>query len=74
MGDFRLGSIFGFEIRIDFSWFIIFFLILWSFSAGVFPSQVPGQPAEVYFAMGTLAAFLFFASLLAHELAHSLVA
>ncbi len=74
MGDFRLGSIFGFEIRIDFSWFIIFFLILWSFSAGVFPSQVPGQPAEVYFVMGTLAAFLFFASLLAHELAHSLVA
>jgi Zn-dependent protease len=69
-----LGSIFGFEIRIDFSWFIIFFLILWSFSAGVFPAQIPGQPAELYFVMGTLAALLFFASLLAHELAHSLVA
>lgn len=74
MGDFRLGSIFGFEIRIDFSWFIIFFLILWSFSVGVFPAQVPGQPRELYLIMGTLAALLFFASLLAHEIAHSLVA
>jgi Zn-dependent protease len=74
LGDFRLGSIFGFEIRIDFSWFIIFFLILWSFSASVFPAQIPGQPAVLYLTMGTLAALLFFASLLAHELAHSLVA
>ena len=74
MGDFRLGSIFGFEIRIDFSWFIIFFLILWSFSTRVFPVQIPGQPAELYFVMGTIAALLFFASLLAHELAHSFVA
>ena len=74
MGDFRLGSIFGFEIRIDFSWFIIFFLILWSFSTRVFPAQIPGQPAELYFVMGTIAALLFFASLLAHELAHSFVA
>jgi len=74
LGDFRLGSIFGFEIRIDFSWFIIFFLILWSFSTRVFPVQIPGQPAELYFVMGTIAALLFFASLLAHELAHSFVA
>jgi len=74
LGDFRLGSIFGFEIRIDFSWFIIFFLILWSFSTRVFPAQIPGQPAELYFVMGTVAALLFFASLLAHELAHSFVA
>jgi Zn-dependent protease len=69
-----LGSIFGFEIRIDFSWFIIFFLILWSFSAGVFPAKIPGRPVGLYFVMGTLGALLFFASLLAHELAHSLVA
>lgn len=74
LGDLRLGSIFGFEIRIDFSWFIIFFLILWSFSAGVFPTQVPGQPPAIYLVMGTVGTLLFFASLLAHELAHSLVA
>lgn len=74
MGDFRLGSVLGFEIRIDFSWFVIFLLILWSFSARVFPAQYPGLTAGTYLTMGTIGALLFFCSLLAHELAHSLVA
>lgn len=39
MRGFRLGSVFGFEIRIDYSWFIIFFLILWTFTFGVFPAE-----------------------------------
>jgi hypothetical protein len=33
MRGFRIGRVLGFEIRIDFSWFILFALILWSFSA-----------------------------------------
>ena len=70
----RLGSILGFEVRIDYSWFVIFFLILWSLSAGVFPDALPDQPGSLYLAMGTAATLLFFASLLAHELSHSLVA
>jgi len=74
MNGFRLGSIFGFEIRIDFSWFIILFLIVWSFSFAVFPAQVPGHTQAVYLIMGVSGALLFFASLLAHEIAHSLVA
>src|SRR5690606_38961569 len=74
MGDFRLGSIFGFEIRIDFSWFIIFFLILWTFSFAVFPANFPGLSTGVYIGMGVTGTLLFFSSLLAHELAHSVVA
>jgi Zn-dependent protease/CBS domain-containing protein len=74
MGDFRLGSVFGFEIRIDFSWFIIFALILWSFAFGVFPASFPGLGAGAYIGMGVAATLLFFASLLAHEISHSLVA
>ncbi len=74
MGDFRLGSVLGFEIRIDYSWFVIFFLILWSFSAGVFPARFPGHEPAVYFLMGGIGTLLFFASLLAHELSHSVVA
>jgi Zn-dependent protease/CBS domain-containing protein len=74
MGGFRLGSVLDFDIRIDFSWFIIFFLILWTFSRGVFPAVLPGREAATYLLMGAAGTLLFFASLLAHELAHALVA
>lgn len=74
MHGFRLGSVLGFEIRIDYSWFVIAFLILWSFSAGVFPARYPGLEPGVYLMMGTIGAVLFFASLVAHELSHSVVA
>lgn len=74
MQTFRLGSIFGFEIRIDLSWFIIFFLILWTLTASLFPQTYPGLSTATYIAMGIVGTLLFFASLLAHELSHSLVA
>jgi Zn-dependent protease/CBS domain-containing protein len=74
MGGFRLGSILGFEIRIDYSWFLIFFLILWTFTFGVFPATVPDLARGAYLAMGSIGTILFFASLLGHELSHSVVA
>jgi Zn-dependent protease len=74
MQGFRLGSIFGFEIRVDLSWFLIFFLILWTLTVSVFPSNYPGLSHATYIGMGVVGTLLFFASLLAHELSHSLVA
>ncbi|MFO7892710.1 MAG: site-2 protease family protein [Longimicrobiales bacterium] len=74
MRGIRLGSIFGLEIRIDYSWFIIFLLILWTLTAGVFPQEVPDMSTGAYIAMGVAGTLLFFASLLAHEISHSLVA
>ncbi|KZL51776.1 peptidase [Nodularia spumigena CENA596] len=74
MQGFRLGSIFGFEIRVDLSWFLIFFLVLWTLSAGIFPTSYPGFGNATYFGMGIVATLLFFASLLAHELSHTFVA
>ncbi|MBI4503618.1 MAG: site-2 protease family protein [Gemmatimonadetes bacterium] len=74
MGGIRLGKIFGLEVRVDYSWFLIFFLILWSLTMGVFPADYPGKPAGTYVAMGIVATLLFFASLLAHEISHSIVA
>lgn len=74
MRGFRLGSVFGFEIRVDYSWFVIFFLILWTLSLGFFPATYPGLAPGAHMAMGLAATLLFFASLLGHELSHSLVA
>jgi Zn-dependent protease/CBS domain-containing protein len=74
MRGIRIGSVLGFEIRIDSSWFILFALILWSFSYMVFPRQVPDRPVSTYLIMGLSGTLLFFVSLLAHEIAHSLVA
>lgn len=74
MRGIRLGSVFGLEIRIDYSWFIIFFLILWTLTAGVFPKAAPDAGTRVHIAMGVAGTILFFASLLAHEISHSLVA
>jgi Zn-dependent protease/CBS domain-containing protein len=74
MRGFRIGRVLGFDIRIDFSWFILFALILWSFSAMVFPASAPGLASGMYLIMGLGGTLLFFASLLAHELAHSVVA
>lgn len=69
-----LFKIAGIRINIDHSWFIIFLLVLWSLSAGYFPGVLPGQGVATYWTAGTLATLLFFASILTHELAHSLVA
>ncbi|WP_017327805.1 site-2 protease family protein [Synechococcus sp. PCC 7336] len=74
MQGFRLGSIWGFEVRIDASWFVIFFLILWTLSAGAFPTQFPELSAGTHLAMGLAGTLLFFVSLVLHELSHSLVA
>jgi Zn-dependent protease/predicted transcriptional regulator len=74
MAGFRLGSVFGIEIRIDVSWFVIFFLVLWTLTRGVFPAAVPGLSPAAYAVMGIAGTLLLFASLLAHEMAHSLVA
>jgi Zn-dependent protease/CBS domain-containing protein len=74
MRGFRLGRILGFEVTIDFSWFVIFFLVLWSFSMGIFPTAAPGLTPPIYLAAGVVSALLLFASLLAHEISHSVVA
>lgn len=73
VGGIRLGSVFGFEIRVDLSWFVIFFLVFWSLAVGVFPQELPNEPRRTHLIMGLVGSFLFFASLLAHELSHALV-
>lgn len=69
-----LFSIFGFQIRLDPSWFLIAILVTWSLAVGLFPMQYPDQPPTTYWVMGVVGALGLFTSIVVHELAHSLVA
>jgi Zn-dependent protease/predicted transcriptional regulator len=70
----RIGRIFGIDIKIDSSWIFIFVLVTWSLAGGYFPGGHPKWPFALNWGLGVLTSLLFFASVLAHELTHSLVA
>ena len=72
-GGIKLGRLFGIEITIQPSWFVIMVVLTWSLATTVFPSTFMGSQAA-YWVVGALASLLLFASVLVHELAHSLVA
>ncbi len=70
-GNFSIGHFGGIEVRINWSLIAVFALIVWSLADGVFPSQNPGLSHGTYLVMAIVAALLFFASILLHELGHS---
>src|SRR3970040_1528022 len=61
-----LGKLFGIQFKLHFSWFIIFILV-------TVVLVYPGYSHWFYWVIGITASLLFFASVVAHELAHSLV-
>lgn len=70
---FRIGKIFGIEVRVDWSWLVIFFLVSWNLAT--YMGELHGNwGAAVHWSVSIAGALLFFLSVLAHELAHSLVA
>jgi Zn-dependent protease/CBS domain-containing protein len=64
----------GVTVAIDYSWLVIFALVLWGLSAGYFPEKYPGFAVSSYWIVGLIATLLFFASVLIHELSHAWVA
>lgn len=70
---FRIGRLFGIDIKVDWSWLVIFSLVTWSLGSGL--GQLHGEWARsTVWSVSLAAALLFFGSVLAHELAHSLYA
>lgn len=61
-------------MHIHLSWFLVFFLVVLQLSDQVFPRQFPRWSNEKNLIVAAITATLFFASVLAHELAHSIVA
>jgi len=70
---FRIGSILGIPIYLHASWLLIFALITYSLSRQ-FTSLHPAWSARQGWTVGLLTSILFFASVLFHELSHSVVA
>lgn len=71
---FTLARVRGIELGLNWSWLIIFGLIVTSLAIEVFPRANPDLGAATYLAMAVVASLLFFSSLLAHELGHALQA
>lgn len=70
----KVGRIAGVELAIHPSWLVIAFLITYSLAIAQFPRQFPGWTQGQYWAVAGGTAILFFASVVAHELSHALVA
>ncbi len=70
----NLIKIAGIQISFDYSWIIVFVLVLFALSQGYFPRSYPGHSFVTYWLAGAIATLFFFASVVLHELAHSLVA
>jgi len=67
----RLG---GFDIKVDASWLVIAALIIWSLGTDYFPSVLPDATAPALLMAAAIAMLGLFASLILHELAHSVMA
>lgn len=70
----RLGRVRGIPVGMHWSVLVVIALVAEILGAGVLPSLIPHRSAGAYWLMAIAAALLFAASLLAHELAHALVA
>jgi Zn-dependent protease len=70
----RLGRIAGIPVGVSPWWLVIVALITWSLGASYFPDSVHGISPAAAYALGLLSALLLFASILAHEFGHAIVA
>ncbi|MBI2867716.1 MAG: site-2 protease family protein [Chloroflexi bacterium] len=70
-GSFRIGRIIGIPISINYTWVFIFALLTWALANNIYPTEW-SWGARIGTAVAT--SLLFFASVVAHELSHSVVA
>jgi len=71
---FRIARILGIPIYLDASWLLIFGLVTYQLARVVFPEMHPKWTTAEYWFVGILTSVLFFASVLFHEMSHSVVA
>lgn len=70
----RLGRIAGIPVGVHWSVLVIMVLLVYGLAVEILPANAPGQRWPVYWGIGIAGALLFLSSLLAHEIAHAVVA
>ncbi|HKL09989.1 MAG TPA: site-2 protease family protein [Clostridia bacterium] len=69
-----VGKIKGITIELNSSWFVVVILVSFVFSNFYLPFFYPNWSSGAYWSVGVCIALLLYASILIHELSHSLVA
>jgi Zn-dependent protease len=71
---FSLGRIAGIRIGVNWTVLVVVALLAYGLAAGQFRAAAPGRPLAEYVVAAVLTAVAFLGSLLAHELAHAVLA
>jgi Zn-dependent protease/CBS domain-containing protein len=74
MRGIKIGRLFGIEIAIHPSWFLVLAFFAFTLATGFFPRAYPTWGPVATWTTATIATLLLFVSVLAHEFGHSLVA
>lgn len=69
-----VGRVLGIPIRLDWSWIPMIPVYSWAIAAVFLPNNAPGRPVAEYWVLGVVTTFLLVVSVVAHELAHAIVA
>src|SRR4030042_765338 len=72
-GSFRLFRIAGVDIEIHWSWLLVFILLTWTLASG-FGEEFKGWTGTERWGAAAATSIVFFGSILAHQLSHSIVA
>lgn len=73
-GNYRLFSFRGIPIGVDWSWFVVLFIVIWLLSGYFRDLLGAADDAFEPYALAVASALLFFGSILLHELGHAVVA
>jgi PDZ domain-containing secreted protein/Zn-dependent protease len=68
----RLFRVRGIPVGINWTSLFVIALLFWTLAGSLFPATYPGLSSAAYAVMGAVATVLFFSSILAHELSHTL--
>jgi Zn-dependent protease len=73
-GSVKLGRIKTIEVNVNVTWLVVFGLLVYWLRTGYITESAPGLGTATGWLVSVIGALVLFASVLAHELAHSLVA